>query len=118
MRNARAMTVIMSTASLEHVVYPLDKALAGAVLGMNVNVVFDGAAVRLLKRAAVVRTGRRCLHRDGRAGDEKADRMARASGAHLDPGGPGRPGTRSACPDGFEAHPSYLLWAAGRCCTV
>ncbi len=50
-RNARAMTVIMSTASLEHAVYPLDKALAGAVLGMNVNVVFEGAAVRLLKRA-------------------------------------------------------------------
>lgn len=55
-RNARAMTVIMSTASLEHAVYPLDKALAGAVLGMNVNVVFEGAAVRLLKRA----TGRGC----------------------------------------------------------
>jgi predicted peroxiredoxin/TusA-related sulfurtransferase len=49
-RNARAMTVIMSTASLEHAVYPLDKALAGAVLGMDVNVVFEGAAVRLLKR--------------------------------------------------------------------
>jgi hypothetical protein len=31
-------------------VYPLDKALAGAVLGMEVNVVFEGAAVRLLKR--------------------------------------------------------------------
>jgi predicted peroxiredoxin len=49
-RNARTMTVIMSTASLEHAVYPLDKALAGAVLGMDVNVVFEGAAVRLLKR--------------------------------------------------------------------
>jgi predicted peroxiredoxin/TusA-related sulfurtransferase len=48
--NGRKMTVIMSTASLEHAVYPLDKALAGAVLGMDVNVVFEGAGVRLLKR--------------------------------------------------------------------
>jgi hypothetical protein len=31
-------------------VYPLDKALAGAVLGMDVNVVFEGTGVRLLKR--------------------------------------------------------------------
>lgn len=46
----RTMTVIISTAGLEHVVYPLDKALAGAVLGMEVNVVFEGAGVRLLKR--------------------------------------------------------------------
>ena len=49
-RIGQTMTVIMSTASLEHVVYPLDKALAGAVLGMDVAVVFEGAAVRLLKR--------------------------------------------------------------------
>jgi predicted peroxiredoxin/TusA-related sulfurtransferase len=49
-RNGRVMTVIMSTASLEDAVYPLDKALAGAVLGMDVNLVFEGAAVRLLKR--------------------------------------------------------------------
>ncbi len=49
-RDDRVMTVIMSTASLEHAVYPLDKALAGAVLGMDVNMVFEGAAVRLLKR--------------------------------------------------------------------
>ncbi len=49
-RSDRVMTVIMSTASLEHAVYPLDKALAGAVLGMDVNMVFEGAAVRLLKR--------------------------------------------------------------------
>jgi len=49
-RNDRTMTVIMSTASLEHAMYPLDKALAGAVLGMAVNVVFEGAGVRLLKR--------------------------------------------------------------------
>jgi predicted peroxiredoxin/TusA-related sulfurtransferase len=48
--NDQTMTVIMSTASLEHAVYPLDKALAGAVLGMDVNVVFEGAGVRLLKR--------------------------------------------------------------------
>lgn len=49
-RSDRTMTVILSTANLEHAVYPLDKALAGAVLGMGVNVVFEGAAVRLLKR--------------------------------------------------------------------
>jgi predicted peroxiredoxin/TusA-related sulfurtransferase len=48
--NDKTMTVIMSTASLEHVILPLEKALAGAVLGMDVNVVFEGAAVRLLKR--------------------------------------------------------------------
>lgn len=48
-RNGRTMTVIMSTASLQDAVYPLDKAQAGAVLGMNVNMVFEGAAVRLLK---------------------------------------------------------------------
>ena len=49
-RNDRTMTVIMSTASLEAAVYPLDKALAGAVLGMDVSVVFEGAGVRLLQR--------------------------------------------------------------------
>jgi len=49
-RSGQKMTVIMSTASLEAAVYPLDKALAGAALGMDVNVVFEGAAVRLLKR--------------------------------------------------------------------
>ena len=49
-RIEQTMTVIMSTASLENAVYLLDKALAGAVLGMDVNVVFEGAAVRLLKR--------------------------------------------------------------------
>ena len=32
-RNARTMTVIMSTASLEHAVYPLDKALAARCSG-------------------------------------------------------------------------------------
>lgn len=48
--NDRTMTVVLSTANLEHAVYPLDKALAGAVLGMRVNVVFEGAGVRLLKR--------------------------------------------------------------------
>ncbi len=51
-RNDRTMTVIMSTASLEAAVYPLDKALAGAVLGMDVSVVFEGAGVRLLQRGA------------------------------------------------------------------
>jgi len=49
-RNDKTMTVVMSTASLDHAVLPLEKALAGAVLGMDVNAVFEGAAVRLLKR--------------------------------------------------------------------
>ena len=49
-RNDRTMTVIMSTASLEAAVLALEKALAGAVLGMDVNVVFEGAGVRLLQR--------------------------------------------------------------------
>ena len=49
-RNDRTMTMIMSTASLEAAVYPLDKALAGAVLGMDVNVMFEGAGVRLVRR--------------------------------------------------------------------
>jgi predicted peroxiredoxin len=49
-KNDHKMTVTLSTASLEQVVYPLDKAVSGAVLGMQVNVVFEGAAVRLLKR--------------------------------------------------------------------
>jgi predicted peroxiredoxin/TusA-related sulfurtransferase len=44
------MTVIISTASLVHVLFPLDKALAGAVLGMEVNILFEGAGVRLLKK--------------------------------------------------------------------
>jgi predicted peroxiredoxin len=48
--NSRTMTVVMSTASLEHAVYPLDKALGAAVLGMGVHVVFEGAGVRLLER--------------------------------------------------------------------
>jgi predicted peroxiredoxin/TusA-related sulfurtransferase len=49
-RNDRTMTVIISTASLEAAVFPLEKALAGAVLGMDVGVVFEGAGVRLLQR--------------------------------------------------------------------
>jgi predicted peroxiredoxin/TusA-related sulfurtransferase len=49
-RSGRSMTVIVSTAGLEHVIYPLDKALAAAVLGMDVHLVFEGAGVRLLKR--------------------------------------------------------------------
>lgn len=49
-RIEKTMTVIMSTADLEHLVYPLDKTLAGALLGMNINIVFEGAGVRLLKR--------------------------------------------------------------------
>lgn len=49
-RNDKVMTVVMSTADLERVVYPFDKAIAGAVLGIEVNIVFEGAGVRLLKR--------------------------------------------------------------------
>lgn len=44
-----SMTAIISTAALK-VLFPLDKALAAAVLGMDVNVVFEGAGVRLVKQ--------------------------------------------------------------------
>lgn len=46
-----SLTAIISTAALEEVLYPLDKALAAAVLGMGVNVVFEGAGVRLVKKS-------------------------------------------------------------------
>jgi predicted peroxiredoxin/TusA-related sulfurtransferase len=49
-KNDHKMTVIISTASLAHVLFPFDKALAGAVLGMDVNILFEGAGVRLLKK--------------------------------------------------------------------
>jgi predicted peroxiredoxin/TusA-related sulfurtransferase len=49
-RNEQKMVVVISTASLLHVLFPFDKALAGAVLGMDVKVLFEGAGVRLLKR--------------------------------------------------------------------
>lgn len=49
-RNDKVMTVVISTANLEDIVYPFDKAIGSAVLGMQVNVVFEGAGVRLLKR--------------------------------------------------------------------
>jgi predicted peroxiredoxin len=49
-RNDKTMTVVISTANLEDVAYPFDKAIGGAVLGMQVNIVFEGAGVRLLKR--------------------------------------------------------------------
>ncbi|CZR52673.1 uncharacterized protein PAC_02550 [Phialocephala subalpina] len=45
----KKMTVVISTADLDYVVPPLDKALAGKVLGMDVSVVFEGAGVKLLK---------------------------------------------------------------------
>lgn len=48
--NHKIMTVVISTADLEEVAYPFDKAIGGAVLGMTVNVIFEGAGVRLLKR--------------------------------------------------------------------
>jgi predicted peroxiredoxin len=49
-RNDKVMTVVISTASLEEVAYPFDRAIGGAVLGMRVNICFEGAGVRLLKR--------------------------------------------------------------------
>jgi len=49
-KNEHKMTVVISTASLLNVLFPFDKALAGAVLGMETNVLFEGAGVRLLKR--------------------------------------------------------------------
>ena len=49
-RNPKVMTVMISTAKLEEIVYAIDKALGGAVLGMQVNVVFEGTGVRLLKK--------------------------------------------------------------------
>jgi predicted peroxiredoxin len=45
-----SLTVIISTAAMKEVLFPLEKALAAAVLGMDVNVVFDGAGVRWVKR--------------------------------------------------------------------
>lgn len=44
------LTVIISTAEMKEVLFPLEKGLAAAVLGMDVNVVFDGAGVRWVKR--------------------------------------------------------------------
>jgi predicted peroxiredoxin/TusA-related sulfurtransferase len=49
-RNDKTMTLMISTADLEDLAYPFDKALGGAVLGMQVNVVFEGAGVKLLQR--------------------------------------------------------------------
>lgn len=48
--NNNVMTVVFSTADLEHICFSFDKAIGGAVLGMQVNVVFEGSGVRLLKR--------------------------------------------------------------------
>jgi predicted peroxiredoxin len=48
--NDKVMTVVISTANLEYLAYPFDKAIGGAVLGMQVNVIFEGAGVRLLQR--------------------------------------------------------------------
>ena len=44
-----SLTAIISTEELEKVLLPLEKALAAAVLGMDVNVVFEGAGVRFMK---------------------------------------------------------------------
>ncbi|PMD59561.1 uncharacterized protein K444DRAFT_613152 [Hyaloscypha bicolor E] len=48
--NHKVMTVVISTADLEYIAYPFDKAIGGAVSGMEVNLIFEGAGVRLLKR--------------------------------------------------------------------
>jgi len=45
-----SLTAIISTEELEEVLLPLEKALAAAVLGMDVNVVFEGTGVRFMKR--------------------------------------------------------------------
>jgi predicted peroxiredoxin/TusA-related sulfurtransferase len=42
-REKKSMTVVIST-------YPFDRALGATVLGMEVNMIFEGAGVRLLKR--------------------------------------------------------------------
>jgi len=49
-RSEKKMVVVVSTAGLESVCYAFDKAIAGAVLGMDVSVCFEGAGVRLLKK--------------------------------------------------------------------
>jgi predicted peroxiredoxin len=46
----KSMTAMISTASLEKVAYPFDRALGAAVLGIEVSMIFEGAGVRLLKR--------------------------------------------------------------------
>jgi predicted peroxiredoxin/TusA-related sulfurtransferase len=48
--NERSLTVVLTTAALEHVRFPLAKAFSGAILGMEVNIIFEGAGVRLLKK--------------------------------------------------------------------
>lgn len=48
--NDKVMTVVISTADLEDLAYPFDRAIGGAVLGMQVNVIFEGAGVKILKR--------------------------------------------------------------------
>jgi intracellular sulfur oxidation DsrE/DsrF family protein len=45
-----SLVAIISTEDLEQVQFPLEKALAAAVLGMDVNVVFEGPGVRFMKR--------------------------------------------------------------------
>lgn len=45
----KVMTVVVSMAGLEQVVGSLDKAVAGGVLGMDVNIVFEASGVRLLR---------------------------------------------------------------------
>jgi predicted peroxiredoxin len=47
---ARSICVLISTADLESLVLPLDKALSAAMLGMDVHVCFEGAGVKVLKK--------------------------------------------------------------------
>lgn len=46
----KMITVTISTASLDMVIYPMERAVAGAVSGMEVNIIFEGTGVRLLKK--------------------------------------------------------------------
>lgn len=49
-RPVKSMCVLLSTTDLESLILPLDKAIAGAVMGMNVHVCFEDSGVRLLKK--------------------------------------------------------------------
>lgn len=48
-RRENTMTVMISTADLDFVAAPLDRALSGKILGMEVNMVFEGSGVKVLK---------------------------------------------------------------------
>ncbi|KAE8450807.1 hypothetical protein EG329_005720 [Mollisiaceae sp. DMI_Dod_QoI] len=75
----KKMTVVISTADLEWVVTPLDRALAGTVLGMDVSVIFEGSGVKLLQNG--YRATRSGLFRGFRT--MKVERGLRDSGCPL-----------------------------------